>query len=126
MDRASISKSFQTGTGDTLGLAGAFIAKANRLLTKNGLKTQIPLSANTVKGVFESSITSIINKLAIHRKFPGGGFVQMPTFDEKMLYTFGGQNYSYTELVKIISSDPKFINSGMSIYQVLNEYKDTK
>ena len=93
----SIARSLNAGQSDTLGLAGAFIGRANKNFRDNGLKTKIPFSANTVKGIFESSITSFINSKSIHRKFPGGGFVQNPTFDVKPRYNFGGMSYSYTE-----------------------------
>lgn len=93
----AISRSLNSGQSDTLGLAGAFIGRANKSFRENGLKTQIPFSANTVKGVFEASITSIINSRAIHRKYPGGGFVQNPTFDIQTRYAFGNASYGYDE-----------------------------
>ena len=94
----SVARSLDSGQRDTLGLAGAFIGRANKSLKDTGLKTRIPFSANTVKGIFEASVTAYINSKAIHRTFPGGGFVQNPTFDVKPRYNFGGANYSYSEL----------------------------
>ena len=95
----ALVRSFEKETQDTLGLAGAFIAKANRNLESHGLKTRIPLSAPTVKGKFEATVSSLINKRGIRRKYPGGGFVQVPTFDAKLQYSFGGQLYSYSEFL---------------------------
>ena len=118
----AVVRAFESGSTDTLGLAGAFIARAKKKLSINGLKTKIPFSANTVKSIFESSLASYINREAIHRKFPGGGFVQLPTFDEKLRYTFGGGNYGYTELVGILTKDPAFRNSGMTLNEVFTDY----
>jgi hypothetical protein len=97
-----VSRAFATGNTDTLGLAGAFIGRANKNLQEHGLKTTIPFSANTVKGIFEATITSYINSNAIRRKYPGGGFVQNPTFDVKPRYNFGGTSYSYTEFADLV------------------------
>lgn len=111
----ALARSFESGSEDTLGLAGAFIAKANKNLESHGLKTRIPLSAPTVKGKFEATISSLINKRAISRKYPGGGFVQVPTFDAKLRYTFNGRSMSYTEF-----QEANRIAGGMSTRDVLN------
>lgn len=118
----AVTRAFQSGSTDTLGLAGAFIARAQRSLDKHGFKTKIPLSANTVRGIFEATVASIMNRDAIHRKFPGGGFVQMPTFDEKLRYIFNGQNYSYSEIARIILNDRRFNDSGMQFKDVFTDY----
>lgn len=119
----AVVRAFQSQSTDTLGLAGAFITRAQRSLDRHGFKTKIPFSATTVKGVFESAIASFINNHGIHRKFPGGGFVQMPTFDEKLRYNYGGNNYSYTELIQTILNESKFVNSGMTLESVFEDYK---
>ena len=119
----AVVRAFQSQSTDTLGLAGAFITRAQRSLDKHGFKTKIPFSATTVKGVFESAIASFINNHGIHRKFPGGGFVQMPTFDEKLRYNYNGNNYSYTELVQTVLNEPKFKDSGMTLEAVFEDYK---
>lgn len=98
----AVARAFETGSADTLGLAGAFIGRANKNLQEHGLKTTIPFSANTVKGIFEANITSYINSNAIRRKYPGGGFVQNPTYDVKPRYNFGGNSYSYTEFADLV------------------------
>ena len=100
---------------DTLGLASAFITKANQNLEKQGLLTRIPLSAPTIKGKFESTITSFINSNAIKRKYPGGGFVQNPTFDARLRYNFGGKSYSYSEFLDAIREYNRMRPQSLSI-----------
>lgn len=116
----ALARSFSSGQGDTLGLAGAFIARANKNFEENGLKTKIPYSANTVKGIFEASITSFINSRAIKHKYPGGGFVQNPTFDVKPRFNFGGQSYSYTELADKLVEYNKKNGTSYTLDYILN------
>ena len=115
----SVARSLDSGQGDTLGLAGAFIGRANKSFKDTGLKTRIPFSANTVKGIFEASVTSYINSKAIHRTFPGGGFVQNPTYDVKPRYNFGKASYSYTELADQILKYNKEHNTDLTAEYVI-------
>lgn len=85
---------------DTLGLATAFISKATKNMEKAGLLTRIPFSAQTVKGKLEATITSFINSSAIKRRYPGGGFVQNPTFEARLMYNLGGIPMNYVDFVK--------------------------
>ena len=118
----AVIRSFQSGSTDTLGLAGAFIGRANRKAKQFGLKTKIPFSANTVKGVFEAAISSYINREAIHRKFPGGGFVQMPTFDEKLVYSIGSKTVSFEDIQEYIRHEIIKRRSNITIQDALSDY----
>ena len=106
--------SFKRNQRDTMGLAQAFIAKAETLLEQY----RIPFSAGTLYGIFGSIITSDYVKRAIRRHYSGIGAVLVPTHNSKMLYHINGQYYTYPELRSKIHTlvGPEISNKLLALY----------
>lgn len=87
----ALVKAFDTNQKDVLGLAQSFVAIANRDLANGSYKTRIPFSANTIKGSFQSTITSFLNKDAIRRRFAGLGAIQTPSYGGVQYFMYNGK-----------------------------------
>ena len=87
-------ESFRKNKRDTMGLAQAFIAKAESLLEEYN----IPFSAGTINGIFGSIVTSTYVKRAIRRHYSGIGAVLVPAHNSRMLFNINGKYYTYPEL----------------------------
>lgn len=96
----ALVESFQQNDRDTLGLAQAFIAKANDSLQNANIEFKIPFSAQTVKGAFIATITSILNKKGIRRKYSGFAGVLVPSYDMIVYHSIGDKSYTYQGIIK--------------------------
>ena len=88
---------FNTRSRDELGIAQAFIRSAQATLESNGDVDSIilPYSAETIKGAFISTVTSMINKKGIRRKYSGFGGVEVGAEDTVVHYDVNGQHLTY-------------------------------
>lgn len=88
---------FNTRSRDELGIAQAFIRSAQATLESNGDVDSIilPYSAETIKGAFISTVTSMINKKGIRRKYAGFGGVEVGAEDTVVHYDVNGQHLTY-------------------------------
>lgn len=93
--------SFMGKDKDTLGLAQAFVMKAEESLAKSNLKFKLPFSAATVNGAFIATVTSMLNKKGIRRKYDGLAGVLCPSHDAIQYYRVGNTTLTYDELYKI-------------------------
>lgn len=93
--------SFMGKDKDTLGLAQAFVMKAEESLAKSSLKFKLPFSAATVNGAFIATVTSMLNKKGIRRKYDGLAGVLCPSHDAIQYYKVGSTTMTYDELYKI-------------------------
>ena len=93
--------SFMGKDKDTLGLAQAFVMKAEDSLAKSSLKFKLPFSAATVNGAFIATVTSMLNKKGIRRKYDGLAGVLCPSHDAIQYYKIGSTTLTYDELYKI-------------------------
>ena len=88
---------------DTIGLAQSFITKANESLQNNDLEYKIPFSAPTINGAFIATVTSLINKRGIRRKYAGFAGVLTPSHNMIQYYRLGDITYSLDDLAKLIN-----------------------
>lgn len=98
----ALLKAFDTNQKDVLGLAQSFIAMANRDLATGSFKTKIPFSANTIKGSFQATITSFLNKDAIRRRYSGMGGINTPSHGGIQYFVYNGQKLTWLEFVKAV------------------------
>lgn len=90
-------KSFENNDRDTLGLAQAFVLKASKALKEGNYEFRIPFSAETVNGIFISTISSLFTKKGIRRKYEGFAGVLTPSHNMMQYYTIGGINMMYEQ-----------------------------
>lgn len=95
--------SFMDKDKDTLGLAQAFVAKAEKSLSESNLRYKLPFSAATINGSFIATVTSMLNKKGIRRKYDGLAGVLTPSHDAMQYYRIGNDTLTFDELHKIIN-----------------------
>lgn len=88
---------------DTIGLAQSFVTKANESLQNNDLEYRIPFSAPTINGAFIATVTSLINKRGIRRKYAGFAGVLTPSHNMIQYYRLGNITYSLDDFAKLIN-----------------------
>ena len=93
--------SFMDKDKDTLGLAQAFVAKAEASLSESTLDYKLPFSAATVSGAFIATVTSMLNKKGIRRKYDGLAGVLCPSHDAIQYYKIGNHTMTFDELYKV-------------------------
>jgi len=101
----ALVKAFDTNQKSVLGLAQSFVAMANRDLANGSFKTRIPFSANTIKGSFQATITSFLNKDAIRRRYAGLGGIQTPSFGGVMYFPYKGKRMTWLEFMKAVGGE---------------------
>lgn len=88
----ALMDTFSSGNKETIGLAQAFIRKAEQALKDKNLKVELPLSAETITPIFFNTVGAMINKRGIKRKYAGMGAVQVPSYG--LMFTYGnGMRY---------------------------------
>ena len=113
----SLMEAFLKQDRDVLGLAQSFITKANENLQKNNIDFKIPFSAPTIKGAFISTVTSLLNKKGIRRKYNGFAGVLKPSHNSIEIYKIDGICNTYEDLANKIV---KYKESNPAFYQVPN------
>ena len=103
-------KSFENNDRDTLGLAQAFVLKATKALKEGGSNFRLPFSAETVSGLFISTVSSLMTKKGIRRKYEGFAGVLTPSFNMMQYYNVGGQTMMYEKFVDLVRA------SGITSY----------
>lgn len=96
----ALLKAFDTNQKSVLGLAQSFIAMANRDLANGSFKTRIPFSANTIKGSFQATITSFLNKDAIRRRYAGMGGINTPSHGGIQYFRYKNKNLTWIEFLR--------------------------
>jgi small nuclear ribonucleoprotein (snRNP)-like protein len=110
LGKALIDSLSKETSGDKLGLAGAFIRRAEHLIKTHASKDiDIPFSANSIKGKFISEVASKVNK-AIKRRCPGLGTVQAPSYRIMSHFIHNGQVVSYRRLIELLQDETVNIN----------------
>ena len=88
---------------DKLGLAGAFVRRAEQMLNANSsVNIEIPLSASSIKGKFMSEVATKVNK-AIRRRCPGLGTVQAPGYKTMSHCSFNGEPMTFKRLSQVLN-----------------------
>ena len=95
-------KSFENNDRDTLGLAQAFVLKATQALKEAGSDFRLPFSAETVSGLFMSTVSSMLNKKGIRRKYEGFAGVLTPSYNMMQYYRVGGQTMMYERFADLV------------------------
>jgi hypothetical protein len=95
-------KSFESNDRDTLGLAQAFVQKANRAFKAGNFNYKIPLSAKTVSGIYISTVSSLLTKKGIRRKYDGFAGVLTPSYNSIQYFLTGqnGKPQMYEDFIK--------------------------
>ena len=96
---------------DTIGLAQAFLTKAEEAIRDSDATVNIPFSASTINGAFIATITSMLTKKGIRRKYAGVAAVLNPSYDMIQYYRYADDNG------KVITS----LHSGVS--EVVRNWK---
>lgn len=95
-------KSFENNDRDTLGLAQAFVLKATQALKEAGSDFRLPFSAETVSGLFMSTVSSMLNKKGIRRKYEGFAGVLTPSYNMMQYYRVAGQTMMYDRFTDLV------------------------
>ena len=95
-------KSFENNDRDTLGLAQAFVLKATQALKEAGSDFRLPFSAETVSGLFMSTVSSMLNKKGIRRKYEGFAGVLTPSYNMMQYYRVGRQTMMYERFADLV------------------------
>ena len=95
-------KSFENNDRDTLGLAQAFVLKATKALKENDSDFRLPFSAETVSGLFVSTVSSLLTKKGIRRKYEGFAGVLTPSYNMMQYYRVGGQTMMYERFADLV------------------------
>ena len=103
--------SFKRNDRDTLGLAQAFLANAQKSIKDNKIEYNIPVSSSSINGIFNSEVVSTIVKKGIRRKFDGIASVLNPSHGLMQYYEVNGAKYRYDELVKHFASNQELVNT---------------
>ena len=90
-------KSFENNDRDTLGLAQAFVLKASKALKEGDYSFRLPFSAETVNGIFISTISSLLTKKGIRRKYDGFAGVLTPSHNMMQYYRIGDTTMMYEQ-----------------------------
>ena len=90
-------KSFENNDRDTLGLAQAFVLKASKALKDGDYSFRLPFSAETVNGIFISTISSLLTKKGIRRKYEGFAGVLTPAHNMMQYYRIGDTAMMYEQ-----------------------------
>lgn len=107
-------ESFESGDRDTIGLAQAFVLKASKALKDGRSDYRLPFSADTVNGIFISTVSSLINKRGIKRKYDGFAGVLSPAYNQIQFYRVGGKTYMYRKFAELVS------DMGITGYDKMN------
>lgn len=107
-------ESFESGDRDTIGLAQAFVLKASKALKDGNFEYRLPFSADTVNGIFISTVSSMINKSGIKRKYDGFAGVLSPAYNQIQFYRVGGKTYMYRKFAELVS------DMGITGYDKIN------
>ena len=90
---------------DTIGLAQAFLSKAQKAL-QNGELPNIPFSASTINGAFIADVASRLTKKGIRRKYDGIAAVLSPSFNFISYFDLGdGQTGLADEVYQRVQTD---------------------
>ena len=96
-------ESFEQNDRDTIGLAQAFVMKASQYLKEGGItEYRIPFSADTVSGLFISTVSSAISKKGIRRKYDGFAGVLSPAFNQIQYFRIGNTACMFEEFAKLV------------------------
>lgn len=76
---------------ETIGLAQAFLAKAEVAMAEANASVKIPFSAATINSTFISTIVSMLNKKGIRRKYAGIAAVLTPSYNMMQYYRYDGK-----------------------------------
>ena len=117
--KKAIIKAFATGEKDEIGLAQAFIAFAQSDAAEE-LGYKIPFSADTINGIFNSTVLSNISKKAIKRKYRGFAGVLNPSYGIMQYYEIGGKKVKYTDVVTMLRKSDKY-NPAINISEYFND-----
>ena len=115
------ASAFVSGRRDSLSLAEAFITNAAEALKLGRKDSKIPFSSNQIKGIFQATVTSTLNKLGIRRKFPGLGGLNAPSFGVRQLYKIGDGFADADEAEDFIYNDLQqrgFNTKGWGIHNI--------
>lgn len=118
---------FDSGNKDTLGLAQAFLRRAqSALASKGNEKVVIPLSAETITPAYLNTVAALIRKRGIKRKYAGFPGVQVPSYGIMKTYNFG--NYTGLNFQEISNKIRPFVRTGVfnSIEEAFTDLKLTQ
>lgn len=113
-------RSFELNDRDTLGLAQAFVQKANKALKEKDPSYKIPLSAKTVNGIYISTVSSLLTKKGIRRKYDGFAGVLTPSYNSIQYFNTGrnGAPQLYEDFIKTCKEKlPEVSNWSFSLIQ---------
>lgn len=95
----SFLKSFDDSSSNKASLAEAIVYNMKKELGKylkiSEADVKLPFSDNNLLGAVISSVTSMINKTAIKRKYPGIASVLIPSHGAIQIYKANGIDYTY-------------------------------
>lgn len=83
----ALIEAYAAGNRDTLGLAQSFLIKAEKMLKEKDIKFKFPFSAASIYGSFISTVSSMLTKSGIRRKYSGIAAVLTPSYN--MIQVFG-------------------------------------
>lgn len=115
-------KSFENNDRDTLGLAQAFVLKATKALKESGSDFRLPFSAETVSGLFISTVSSMLNKKGIRRKYEGFAGVLTPSYNMMQYYRIGDTAMMYEKFTDLVRE--KGIQPGINPESIIPDFNN--
>lgn len=113
------------------GQSGLAEAIVNRIKQKFSLNSnheldelKIPFSDQSIYSQIISTVSSILNKKSVKRKFPGTGQVMVPGYNIVQVYDFNGETFKYDDIINLANEKVKSgeIKLDKAFYNSPTEY----
>lgn len=117
----ALIEAYAKGDRDTLGLAQAFLVKAEKYLRENDIKDfTFPFSGATINPSFIATVSSMITKKGIRRKYSGVAAVLTPSYNMIQVYGNGKLLDKYADEIRAWKAEhPEY--AGVSIKSLMND-----
>lgn len=117
----ALIEAYAKGDRDTLGLAQAFLVKAEKYLRENDIKDfTFPFSGATINPSFIATVSSMITKKGIRRKYAGVAAVLTPSYNMIQVYGNGKLLDKYADEIRAWKTEhPEY--AGVSIKSLMND-----
>ena len=118
----ALIEAYARGDRDTLGLAQSFLGKAERMLRENDANFKFPFSGATIHGSFIATVSSLLTKKGIRRKYSGIAAVLTPSYNIIQVYGNGSTLEKHADYLANWKAQPgneRFAN--VSIDSLIND-----
>ena len=117
----ALIEAYAKGDRETLGLAQSFLVKAEKYLRENDIKNfKFPFSGATIGPSFIATVSSMLTKKGIRRKYAGVPGILTPSYNMIQVYGDGKLMDQYADEIRQYKSEhPEW--SNVSIRSLMND-----